>query len=126
SEVERICDRVAIIRQGRIVALQRVTDLLAHRKRNVEMRLDGQAPALAGVAGVSGLADSDGRLTCQLEGDVRPFLAAIAGAPISDLTIEPAHLEEAFLEYYAEAEPETDPTLGSGRGPARPRPETAA
>ncbi|MGZ8514449.1 MAG: ABC transporter ATP-binding protein, partial [Candidatus Limnocylindrales bacterium] len=46
SEVERICDRVAIIRQGRIVALQRVTDLLAHRKRNVEMRLDGQAPAL--------------------------------------------------------------------------------
>ena len=31
-----------------------------------------------------------------------PFLAAIAGAWITDLTIEPAHLEEAFLEYYAD------------------------
>jgi hypothetical protein len=32
---------------------------------------------------------------------VAPFLAAIAGAPIHDLTIEPARLEEAFLEFYA-------------------------
>jgi ABC-2 type transport system ATP-binding protein len=104
SEVERMCDRVAIIRAGRIVALQRVAELLAHRKRNVEMRLSGEAPDLSRIAGVSGLVVGDGRLICQLEGDVRPFLAAIAGAAISDLTIEPAHLEEAFLEYYAESE----------------------
>ena len=41
-------------------------------------------------------------LSCELEGDVRSFLAAIHGAPITDLTIEPARLEEAFLEYYAD------------------------
>jgi hypothetical protein len=33
---------------------------------------------------------------------MRPFLAAIAAAPIVDLTIEPAHLEDAFLEFYGE------------------------
>ncbi len=102
SEVERVCDRVAIIRRGRIVALERVATLLERRKRNVEMRLAGPAPDLTGVAGVSSLAVTDGHLTCQLDGDVRPFLAAIAGAPIRDLTIEPAHLEEAFLEFYAD------------------------
>jgi ABC-2 type transport system ATP-binding protein len=118
SEVERVCDRVAIIRSGRIVALQRVADLLAHRKRYVEMRLVGPPPDLAGIVGLSGLALNDGRLSCQLEGDVRPFLAAIAGAAISDLTIEPAHLEEAFLEYYAETEPDTDLGPGSNLAPA--------
>jgi ABC-2 type transport system ATP-binding protein len=100
SEVERVCDRVAIIRQGHLVALQDIPTLLAKRKRHVEMRLVGPAPELDGVAGVSGLQGSDGRLTLELEGDVRPFLAAIVGAPINDLTIEPAHLEEAFLEFY--------------------------
>ena len=102
SEVERVCDRVAIIRRGRLVALQEIGQLLDSRKRHVEMRLTGPAPSLAGVPGVSGIHVTDGLVTCQLEGDVRPFLAAIDGAAIRDLTIEPAHLEEAFLEYYAE------------------------
>jgi ABC-2 type transport system ATP-binding protein len=108
SEVERVCDRVAIVRRGRLVALQDVASLLAHRKRNVELRVaDGDLPSLDGVAGVSAIGrTADGRLTCQLEGDVGPFLAAIAGHRISDLTIEPAHLEEAFLELYEDREPE--------------------
>jgi ABC-2 type transport system ATP-binding protein len=110
SEVERVCDRVAIVRRGRLVALQDVASLLEHRKRNVELRAaDGDLPALDGVAGVSGIGrTADGRLTCQLEGDVGPFLAAIAGHRITDLTIEPAHLEEAFLELYEDAEPDDE------------------
>jgi ABC-2 type transport system ATP-binding protein len=102
SEVERLCDRVAIIRAGEMVALSNVPDLLAHRQRHVEMRLAGDPPALEGVAGVSNVVVRAGHLSCELEGDVRPFLAAIHGAPITDLTIEPARLEEAFLEYYAD------------------------
>jgi len=104
SEVERVCDRVAIIRRGRLVALEEISKLLARRKRNVDMRLEGPAPRLEAVPGVSHVEIGDGRLTCRVEGDVRPFLAAIAGAPIVDLTIEPAHLEEAFLEFYEENE----------------------
>jgi ABC-2 type transport system ATP-binding protein len=102
SEVERMCDRVAIIRAGELVALEDVAGLLARRRRRVEMRLAGEPPVLDGIAGVSEIVVREGLLTCALEGDVGPFLSAIAGAPISDLTIEPARLEEAFLEYYAE------------------------
>jgi ABC-2 type transport system ATP-binding protein len=105
SEVERVCDRVAIVRRGQLVAVEDVEALLARRKRNVEMRLDGPPPTLDGVPGVSNVVvAADGRVTCQLEGDMRPFLAAIARSPITDLMIEPAHLEEAFLELYQEAE----------------------
>jgi ABC-2 type transport system ATP-binding protein len=100
SEVERVCDRVAIIRVGRLVALEEVPALLARRKRNVELRLVGPPPALDGVPGVTEIATGEGWLTCRLEGDVGPFLAAIAGSVIHDLTIEPARLEEAFLEFY--------------------------
>jgi ABC-2 type transport system ATP-binding protein len=102
SEVERVCDRVAIIRRGRLVALEDVSALLAHRKRNVELRLAGPAPELSAVPGVTALQQADGLIRLHLEGDVGPFLRAIAGAAVSDLTIEPAHLEEAFLEFYAE------------------------
>ena len=105
SEVERVCDRVAIIRHGRLVAMEEMAGLLARRKRNVDMRLHGTPPRMEGVPGVSSVEVGDGRLTCRVEGDIRPFLAAIVGAPIVDLTIEPAHLEEAFLEFYQDAEP---------------------
>jgi beta-exotoxin I transport system ATP-binding protein len=102
SEVERVCDRVAIVRHGRLVALEDVASLLARRRRVVELQFGGPAPHLDGVAGVSDVVANDGRLTCRLEGDVGPFLEAIAGSTVHDLTIEPASLEEAFLEYYAE------------------------
>ncbi len=117
SEVERVCDRVAIIRQGRLVALSDVEQLLARRRRHVEARLAPGAPppALEGVAGVSAVFVRQDVLRCDLEGDVGPFLAAIGGARITDLTIEPARLEEAFLEYY-EADIAPDARVPGGPG----------
>ena len=103
SEVERLCDRVAIIRGGRLVALEEIDGLLAHRRRSVEMRLAGAAPALDGVPGVADLRIVGDRLSCAIDGDMTPFLVAIAGAPVADLTIQPARLEDAFLELYEEA-----------------------
>ena len=105
SEVERVCDRVAIIRQGQLVAVEDIAGLLARRKRNVSLRLHGPPPRLDGVPGVSSIEATDGHVTCRVEGDMRPFLAAIAATPIVDLTIEPAHLEDAFLEFYEQPDP---------------------
>jgi ABC-2 type transport system ATP-binding protein len=127
SEVERVCDRVAIVRRGRLVALQDVASLLEHRKRNVELRAaDGDLPVLDGVAGVSAIGrTADGRITLQLEGDVGPFLAAIAGHRITDLTIEPAHLEEAFLELYEDAATDVAEDADPDRGAAAAEPPVA-
>ena len=102
SEVERVCDRVAIVRHGRLVALEDVASLLTRRKRVVELVVRGAPPRLDGVAGVSDVSIDGDRLVCRLEGEVGPFLAALAGTDVVDLAIEPANLEEAFLEYYEE------------------------
>jgi ABC-2 type transport system ATP-binding protein len=111
---------VAIVRQGRLVALEEIGALLARRRRTVEMRVDGAPPSLAGVPGVTDVVVVDGHVRCHLEGDVRPFLAAIAGAPVTDLTIEPARLEDAFLEYYAaDAGDAADVEADHAEGPAR-------
>jgi len=103
SEVERVCDRVAIVRAGRLVLTGEVATLRAQRRRRVELRFAGPTPDLAGVPGVGGI-DVDvaaGLLTCSLAGDPRPFLDAIRSAAVTDLAIEPARLEDAFLELYA-------------------------
>ena len=129
SEVERVCDRVAIVRAGRLVAVEDVSALLARRRRHVEIRLVGPAPALTGVPGVTDVVVTGEWLRCDLEGDPRPFLAALDVAAVVDLVIGPASLEDAFLELYegeeaAEAA-EADGTDEPGRaaahdaGPAR-------
>ena len=103
SEVERVCDRVAIVRAGRLVALEETAVLLARRKRNVVIRFSGLPPRLETVPGITNVERGDGYLTCRVEGNLRPFLAAIAETAVVDLTIEPARLEEAFLEFYDES-----------------------
>ena len=107
SEVERVCDRVAIVRRGpaRRAGGRREPPRAAQAERRAAAS-DGACRRSTASPGVSrARRTADGRLTCQLEGDVGPFLAAIAGAPVTDLTIEPAHLEEAFLELYEDDRP---------------------
>jgi hypothetical protein len=48
------------------------------------------------------------RISATLLGDVVPFVRAVASPALVDLTIEPARLEEAFLEYYADEAGEVD------------------
>jgi ABC-2 type transport system ATP-binding protein len=118
SEVERVCDRVAIIRAGRLMALHDVDELLARRKRHVQLRWRGAAPDLSAIPGLADITLNGDRITATLEGDVAPFVRAIASSSLEDLTIEPARLEEAFLEYYAGALP--DARSGVPPGEATP------
>jgi ABC-2 type transport system ATP-binding protein len=108
SEVERVCDRVAIIRRGRLMALHGVEELLARRKRRVLVRWRGAAPDLAEVPGLSDVVVEGDRFSATLLGDVVPFVRAVASPSLADLIIEPARLEEAFLEYYADEPAEAD------------------
>ncbi len=105
SEVERICDRVAIIRAGRLMALQHVDELLARRKRTIHLRWREGVPDLSSVPGLADIKVDGDRLSATLLGEVAPFVRAVASPMLVDLTIEPARLEEAFLEFYAEDEP---------------------
>jgi ABC-2 type transport system ATP-binding protein len=103
-EVERLCDRVAIIRAGRLMAIHDVGELLARRRRRVMLRWRGGAPDAASLPGLEEVHTEGNRVTGMLTGEVAAFVRAIASPSLEDLTIEPASLEEAFLEYYAPSE----------------------
>ncbi len=122
SEVERVCDRVAVVRAGRLVLTEDVAALRAQRRRLVELRFEGPAPDLGRLDGVSELVVGEGVLSCALAGDPRTFLDAIRDSAVTDLVIEPARLEEAFLELYAgeeAAEAAEEAADGLGTGGAR-------
>jgi ABC-2 type transport system ATP-binding protein len=107
GEVERLCDRVAIIRAGRLMALHDVSELLARRRRRVMLRWRGAAPDPATLPGLEDVRVDGDRILGSLTGDIAGFVRSIASPSLEDLTIEPASLEEAFLEYYA-PEPEDE------------------
>ena len=104
SEVERVCDRVGIIRHGNLMAVHEVRELLARRRRRVSIQWRGAAPDATSLPGLVDVVVDGDRLFGTLHGEVAEFVRAVASPSLEDLTIEPASLEEAFLEYYADEE----------------------
>jgi ABC-2 type transport system ATP-binding protein len=102
SEVERTCQRVAIIREGRIVKLDTVEGLrdLAHHQ--VELRLAGPAPAAAfeALPGVSDVVADDHVLRMRVAGSITPVVQAAARYELLDFVSREPSLEETFLAQY--------------------------
>ena len=103
-EVERIAHRVAIIREGQLVAVEEVARLKALRARRMEVVLRepvDPAPfaALDGVRVLS--ADPGGRhVELAVRGALGPLLRTLGELPVDDLTFAPPDLESIFLHYY--------------------------
>jgi ABC-2 type transport system ATP-binding protein len=105
DEVERICDRVGIVREGRLIAVERIHDLLGRARRSATVELadsDDLAQELRVLPSVSDLLAVDGKLVFKVAGDLDPVLNAIAAHHIIDLELTHPTLEEVFLTYYGE------------------------
>jgi ABC-2 type transport system ATP-binding protein len=102
DEVERVCERVAIIRGGGLVAVESVPDLLGKAPRRVSVAFAdaGDVPELSGLPGVRDVAVDGLRLSFRLNGQVDPLLKALAAHTIVDLEVARPTLEEIFLTYY--------------------------
>ena len=102
SEVQQCADRVGIVRDGRMVAVEDVAALRARSVRRVEIAFDEPVPADA-FAAVPGLADVrvDGaRLRATLTGRADPLVKAAARYGVETLTMDEPDLEELFLVHY--------------------------
>ena len=103
SEVERVCDRVGIIRAGRLVEASSLDALHAIRSHQVEIEFAGEVPlpALAALPALEGLAVDGARVRCRLRGGFDPLLAVLAQCRITSFSSHEPSLEEAFLQHYA-------------------------
>lgn len=104
SEVEALCDRVALIRAGRLVAVDSLVSLRAHMQRRAAVLLAPSASPvdtqrLDDISAADGFSTTDGYRHFHIS-DLDEFAAFLASAPVADLIVEPASLEDVFLQYY--------------------------
>jgi ABC-2 type transport system ATP-binding protein len=107
SEVQRVADRVGIIRHGCLIALETVQALRKKAMRQVELELDGKADAAVfeAVEGVSDVRVSNDTAVMTFGGDMGVLLKAVnARYSIVDISTHSADLEEIFLTYYQDEE----------------------
>jgi ABC-2 type transport system ATP-binding protein len=108
SEVEHVCDKVGILRAGKLVRVAELEDLHHIRAHHVEIEFAPGAPvpegAIRSAAGVEDVTVEGQRARCTVRGSFGPLFDAIHDAKVTDLVSTEPSLEEIFLSYYSENE----------------------
>src|SRR6201999_4177136 len=104
TEVERLCDRVGIVREGRLVAEHAVADMPGRDLHRVSIELDapGAVAARARVPGVQAIEGPGARATFTIAGGLDELLRFAAARHVVDMEIERPSLEDAFLAFYGD------------------------
>lgn len=105
SEVQRVADRVGIIRSGHLVDVEFVDDLRSKAIRTVELHFDGpvEASVFESIPGVRDVQVASHHATMSFDGKMDSLLrAATERYTLVDVNTQEADLEEIFLEYYRE------------------------
>lgn len=125
GEVQRVADRVGIIRSGRLVALETVADLRAKALRRIDFtfELPPDGSVFDDVPGVRQTSVHNRHLVVSFDGTMQALLAALPeGNRLIDISTEEADLDEIFLTYYRG---DTDDGDGAGSGVREPAGTTA-
>jgi len=105
-EVERMCDRVGVIRGGKIVAVEKVSELRKKSMRQIEVIFDQpiKLEIFSAIKNITNLTVDKNRLRCILVGEMNQFMKAISRYNISDFSSHQPDLDEIFLAFYGEPE----------------------
>ena len=103
-EVERVCDRVGIIRKGRLVAVEDVEELKSRNLRQVEVVFAHPVPqdALAGIENLEPVEMNGNRMRCNIMGSIDPLIKCLGQYEILDFLSHTPGLEEIFMTYYGD------------------------
>jgi len=100
SVVQRICNRVAIIREGKIVEIQDIETLQKKNYKKVRIVADDIDEKRFDIEGVTNLKKNNNRLSLFYKGDINVITKMISEQTVSDVSIEEPTLEEIFMHYY--------------------------
>jgi ABC-2 type transport system ATP-binding protein len=100
GEVQRLCNRVAIIKEGSIINIQDIKTLQKDNYKKIRVEAANIDEARFAVDGVSHVEKQNGSLSFFFKGDINLIMRRIAETEISDVVIEEPTLEEIFMHYY--------------------------
>jgi len=106
SEVQEVCDRVGFIRDGKLIRVSRLDELLRDAPRKVSVSYKGAAPdsLLKGLKGIEELHVLGKRREFTFRGNYNELLHVISTKPLHDLQILEPQLDELFIQYYQHKE----------------------
>lgn len=102
SEVQRLCDRVAIIKEGRLIALEKMSDLKDRTYKKFKLQAKNELPeGVFAIEGVTEWSSKNGEASFLFQGDINVVMRRIAELDLLNLWVEEPDLEEIFMHYYA-------------------------
>jgi ABC-2 type transport system ATP-binding protein len=104
SEVEALCDRVGILRQGRLVDEGTLEELRHLGAQTIDVTFAGPPPDLDGMPGVHAAAAGPNALRIEVTGELGPVIATLGAHQVVALTSREPSLEEIFLHHYSQAD----------------------
>ena len=115
SEVEHVCDRVGILRRGRLIRVAELEELHDIHFHTVEIVFDGPPPLekLGRVPGLEKLVRQGTHVGFTLHGDFNGLFQALGGSKVVNLSSHEPTLEEVFLAYYREVDEHPVGTAGA-------------
>jgi ABC-2 type transport system ATP-binding protein len=117
SEVEALCDRVGILREGVLVEMGTLAEMRYLSALSVEATFENEVPDLSAIAGVSSV-EVVGRVArCQVRGSIEPLLKVLAKAGVKELLSREPSLEELFLALYGAGTQAVDVANEPGAAP---------
>ncbi len=101
SEVQKMCDKVAIIKEGKIIKTEKISDLLENQTKRfrIETAMKADKKDFA-IKGVDDLSITDNSVTFLFRGHLNDIMREIAKLDLANISIEEPDLEEIFLHYY--------------------------
>ena len=106
SEVERVCDRIALLRKGELVLLSSVGETRRLAARRVQVSFTADVNLAPGLPPGHEVVEVKPRLwDLRVEGPLGPLLQVLAGLPVKDIEVAEARLEDVLIKYYREGAP---------------------
>lgn len=100
SEVQKMCDRVAIIKEGKLVTIESIDNLTRNQFKRVTLAVEQPETLSLNLEGLFQQETSPSGITLLYKGDMKVLLQKLNDVPFTDISIEEPSLEEVFMHYY--------------------------
>ena len=103
SEVEKVCDRAAILKEGKLVAVHEMADIKNIRLKTIEIIFKQEVDkTIFKLNGVRKIEQNANTIRLWVDSNINGILRRISEHPVENMSFRDASLEDVFMEYYSE------------------------
>ncbi|MBN1682447.1 ABC transporter ATP-binding protein [Candidatus Bathyarchaeota archaeon] len=103
-EVQSVCDRIGIIKNGEMILIEDVAELVSKYLQNIRVKFKGETPSIEVFSSITNILsvskNNDDSYSFHIKEDINPLIRFLSTMNIEKLSVEDASLEEIFLQYY--------------------------